>query len=53
MGNTRKEALRIVFDRHIKLAFHAAAITSNARLVAYREFNEAMELTEMGEVFRD
>ena len=54
MGDARKDALRVVFDSQIKLEFHGAAVTSDAGLVAYRELDEALELTQLaGEVFRD
>ena len=53
MGDARKDALRVEFDNRIKLEFHGAAVTSDAGLVAYRELDEALGLTEMGEVFRD
>ena len=43
----------VEFDNRIKLEFHGAAVTSDAGLVAYRELDEAMELTQMGKVFRD
>jgi hypothetical protein len=54
MGEARKEALRVDFDSQIKLEFHGAAITSDAGLVAYRELDEALSLTEMADaVLRD
>ncbi len=53
MGDARKNSLRIEFDSRIKLEFHGAVVTSDAGLVAYREPDEALELTQMGEVFRD
>ena len=53
MGDARKDALRVEFDSRIKLEFHGAAVTSDAGLIAYRELDEALGLTEMGEVFRD
>ena len=54
MGEARKEALRVDFDSRIKLEFHGAAITSDAGLIAYRELDEALSLTEIAdEVLRD
>ena len=53
MGDARKDALRVEFDSRIKLEFHGAAITSDAGLIAYRELDEALALTQMGEVLRD
>ncbi len=48
MGDARKDALRVEFDSRIKLEFHGAAVTSDAGLVAYRELDETLGLTEMG-----
>jgi hypothetical protein len=53
MGDARKDALRVEFDRRIKLESHGAAITSDAGLIVYRDLGEDLGLTEMGEVFRD
>ncbi len=53
MGDARKDALRVEFDSRIKLEFHGAAVTSDAGLIAYRELDEELGLTEIGEVFRD
>ena len=53
MGDARKDGLRVEFDNRIKLKFHGAAVMSDAGLVAYRELDEALELTQMGKAFRD
>ena len=53
MGDARKDALRVEFDSRIKLEFHGAAITSDAGLIAYRELDEALALTQMGKALRD
>jgi hypothetical protein len=47
MGEARREALRVDFDRSIKLEFHGAKVSSDGGLLAYRELDEALHLTEM------
>ena len=47
MGEARKEAFRVHFDRQVKLEFHGAKLTSDGGLLIYRELDEALGLTEM------
>ena len=51
MGEARREALRVDFDRSIKLEFHGAKVSSDAGLLTYRELDEALLLTEMAREF--
>ncbi len=48
MGDRRKQALRVQFDGKLKLEFHGANVTSDAGLLAFRELDEALRLTEKG-----
>ena len=45
MGEGKKQALRVSFDRGLRLEFHGANITSDAGLLVYRELDDALELT--------
>ncbi len=47
MGEGRKEALRVDFDRSVKVEFHGANVTSDAGLLLFRELDEALGLTDM------
>ena len=44
MGEAKQDALRVDFDGQIRLEFHGAKITSDAGLLTYREFDEALGL---------
>ena len=46
MGEARKDALRVGFDRTIKLEFHGATVSSDTGLFPYRDLDGAAGLTE-------
>jgi hypothetical protein len=45
-GEARELPLRPTFDRRIKLEFHGARITSDGGLLAHRELDHALGLTD-------
>jgi hypothetical protein len=54
MGEACKDALRLNFDRKLKLEFHGTKVTSDGGLLAYRELDETLSLSSaIGSELRD
>jgi len=47
VGERRKEALRVEFDRSSKIEFHGTKVTSDAGLLPFQELDEVLGMTDM------
>ena len=47
MGDCQDKDLQVQFDRRLKVRFLGNQVTTDARLLAYRELDETLGLTEM------
>ena len=47
MGERKKDALRVNFDRKLKIEFHGVKVTSDAGLLTFRELDETFGFTAM------
>ena len=47
MGKARRDALRVNFDRKLKIEFHGVKVTIAAGLLAYREIDDVLGLTDL------
>ena len=49
MGERRSSDLRVRFDARLRLEFHGAKVTSDAGLLAFRELDEALGLSQLAQ----